>query len=95
MWHSDVVVVFPISIFPPFQLTFFSPVLAWAAEMEERGTHSLFFCKAIQASETSESHFPFMKYFKIRKCALIILKYYPDMGDTVHNVDKRRNAKFA
>ncbi|GMS79323.1 hypothetical protein PENTCL1PPCAC_1498, partial [Pristionchus entomophagus] len=36
-----------------YQLTFFSPVLAWAAEMEERGTHSLFFCKAIQASETN------------------------------------------
>ncbi|GMT10222.1 hypothetical protein PFISCL1PPCAC_1519, partial [Pristionchus fissidentatus] len=36
-----------------YQITFFSPVLSWAADMEEHGTHSLFFCKAIQAKDTN------------------------------------------
>ncbi|KIH65308.1 hypothetical protein ANCDUO_04375 [Ancylostoma duodenale] len=36
-----------------YQLTFFSPVLAYAAEMENSGMHSLFFRKALKPDETT------------------------------------------
>ncbi|VDK52320.1 unnamed protein product [Cylicostephanus goldi] len=36
-----------------YQLTFFSPVLAYAAEMENNGTHSLLFRKAMEPNETT------------------------------------------
>ncbi|KAK6753563.1 hypothetical protein RB195_012884 [Necator americanus] len=35
-----------------YQLTFFSPILAYAAEMENNGIHCLFFRKALQPNET-------------------------------------------
>ncbi|CAJ0939887.1 unnamed protein product, partial [Mesorhabditis belari] len=34
-----------------YQLTFFSPILAYSAEMEDQGKHSLFFTKALEPSQ--------------------------------------------
>lgn len=35
-----------------FQITLFSPVLAWAAEMEAKGIHSMLFIKATESNDT-------------------------------------------